>query len=48
MHGHPMGTLAGGLAMRQAIDDNHGAEYDAAVKKWGHKAVNVDLQYRIF
>jgi len=48
MHGHPMGTLAGGLAMRQAIDGNHGAEYDAAVKKWGYKAVNADLQYRIF
>jgi len=34
---HPMGTLAGVRAMRQAIDGNHGAEYKAAIKKWGLK-----------
>jgi len=48
MHGHPMGTLAGGIAMRQAIDGNHGIEYEAAIKKWGVKENNPDLQYRIF
>jgi len=48
MHGHPMGTKAGGLAMRQAIDDVHGEEYHAAIKKWGLQEVNPDLQYRIF
>lgn len=48
MHGHPMGTLAGGVAMRQAIDGNLGEEYTAAIKKWGYKEVNPDLQYRIF
>jgi ribulose-bisphosphate carboxylase large chain len=35
IHGHPGGTLAGVKAMRQAIDKNYGAEYDAAIKKWG-------------
>ncbi len=34
-HGHPMGTLAGVKAMRQAIDGNHGDEFYAAVAKWG-------------
>jgi ribulose-bisphosphate carboxylase large chain len=34
---HPMGTLAGVKAMRQAIDGNYGPEYDAAIKKWGKK-----------
>ncbi len=34
---HPMGTLAGVRAMRQAIDGNYGKEYDAAIKKWGKK-----------
>ena len=48
MHGHPMGTLAGGLAMRQAIDGNHEVEYEEAIKKWGFKEINPDLQYRIF
>lgn len=38
MHGHPMGTLSGGLAMRQAIDKKFdGSEYLAAIQKWGHK-----------
>jgi len=35
LHGHPQGTLAGGRAMRQAIDHTYGAEYDAAIKEWG-------------
>jgi len=35
--GHPMGTLAGVKAMRQAIDKNYGPEYDAAIKQWGKK-----------
>jgi ribulose-bisphosphate carboxylase large chain len=48
MHGHPMGTKAGGLAMRQAIDRNHEIEYEEAIKKWGFKESNPDLQYRIF
>jgi ribulose 1,5-bisphosphate carboxylase large subunit-like protein len=48
MHGHPLGTLAGGLAMRQAIDRNHEIEYEEAIKKWGFKEVNPDLHYRIF
>ena len=48
IHGHPMGTLAGGLAMRQAIDGNHGMEYETAITKWGQAEVNSDLQYRIF
>ena len=49
MHGHPMGTLSGGLAMRQAIDgqfDN--PEYLAAIDKWGTKQFSPDLAYRIF
>lgn len=35
IHGHPNGTYAGTLAMRQAIDKTYGPEYDAAIKKWG-------------
>ena len=35
IHGHPGGTLAGALAMRQAIDGGHGTEYHEAIKKWG-------------
>jgi ribulose 1,5-bisphosphate carboxylase large subunit-like protein len=34
-HGHPGGTTAGGLAMRQAIDKTYGEEYHIAIKKWG-------------
>jgi len=30
-----MGTLAGAKAMRQAIDKNHGLEYEQAISKWG-------------
>jgi ribulose-bisphosphate carboxylase large chain len=36
IHGHPMGTKAGALAMRQSIDGrNHEKEYMEAIKKWG-------------
>jgi len=49
MHGHPMGTLSGGLAMRQAIDGQFDKpEYLAAIEKWGHKKFSEDLAYRIF
>ena len=37
IHGHPDGTLAGSLAMRQAIDKNYGKEYYKAIEKWGSK-----------
>ena len=49
MHGHPMGTLSGGKAMIQAInqDYNH-PEYNAAIEKWGGKEFNSDLAYRFF
>ena len=49
MHGHPMGTLSGGLAMRQAIDGQLDMpEYLAAIEKWGDKKFSEDLAYRIF
>ena len=36
IHGHPMGTHAGTLAMRQAIDgDTDAEEYKMAIEKWG-------------
>jgi len=35
LHGHPMGTVAGAKAMRQAIDGNYGPEYYEAIDKWG-------------
>jgi len=35
IHGHPLGSLGGAHAMRQAIDGNHGEEYALAIKKWG-------------
>jgi ribulose-bisphosphate carboxylase large chain len=35
VHGHPMGTRSGALAMRQAIDKTYGPEYDTAISKWG-------------
>lgn len=35
IHGHPAGTLAGAKALRQAIDGTPGAEYKAAIEKWG-------------
>lgn len=34
---HPMGTLAGVKAMKQAITGNHDIEYEQAIKKWGKK-----------
>lgn len=38
IHGHPMGTLAGAKAMRQAIDkDFENKEYKVAIEKWGKK-----------
>ena len=49
MHGHPMGTMSGGLAMKQAINKEFDKiEYIEAVKKWGHKQMSEDLAYRIF
>ena len=49
LHGHPMGTLSGGLAMRHAIDNNlDSKEYKMAIEKWGLKKFNDDLSYRIF
>lgn len=38
IHGHPGGTLAGALAMRQAIDKNPGKEFRVAIDKWGYKS----------
>jgi ribulose 1,5-bisphosphate carboxylase large subunit-like protein len=35
LHGHPEGTVAGGKAMRQAIDHTYGNEYEAAIQTWG-------------
>lgn len=35
IHGHPMGTLSGAKAMRQAIDGTHNEEYHSAINKWG-------------
>ena len=35
LHGHPEGTHAGCLAMRQAIDGTWDKEYNSAIKKWG-------------
>ena len=35
VHGHPDGTMAGAIAMRQSIDQTYGREYDKAIKKWG-------------
>ena len=49
MHGHPMGTRAGGLAMKQAINkDILADEYVCAIEKWGKRAFSKDLDYRIF
>lgn len=39
LHGHPDGTKAGTIAMRQAIDDAHGPEFIKAIRKWGYKKV---------
>lgn len=35
IHGHPDGTTAGVLAMRQVIDKKYGMEYYKAIEKWG-------------
>lgn len=35
LHGHPLGTKAGVIAMRQAIDKTYGPEYQLAMEKWG-------------
>ena len=49
MHGHPMGTLAGGKAMIQAINgDTDHPEYKSAIEKWGFQSFSPDLAYRIF
>ncbi len=37
IHGHPLGTYGGALAMRQSIDKTHGIEYEQAIAKWGLK-----------
>jgi ribulose-bisphosphate carboxylase large chain len=43
IHGHPNGTLAGALAMRQAIDKKPGEEFRIAIDKWGYKTDNGSL-----
>ena len=49
MHGHPMGTRAGALAMKQSINgDLESKEYLAAIDKWGKRKFSPDLDYRIF
>lgn len=49
MHAHPMGTLGGGIAMKQAINKNFdGQEFKMATEKWGNKEFNPDLAYRYF
>jgi ribulose-bisphosphate carboxylase large chain len=35
IHGHPMGTKSGALAMRQSIDKDYREEYSLGIKKWG-------------
>ena len=34
---HPMGTLSGVTAMKQAVTMNYGTEYYEAIKKWGKR-----------
>lgn len=49
MHAHPMGTLGGGIAMKQAINgDFDGQQYKMAIEKWGNEEFNPDLAYRYF
>jgi ribulose-bisphosphate carboxylase large chain len=36
IHGHPLGTQAGALAMRQAMEGQWGSEFKLAVKNWGY------------
>lgn len=35
LHGHPMGTKAGVMAMRQAMYNQPSVEYETAIQKWG-------------
>lgn len=35
IHGHPAGSKAGAIALRQAIDKTYGEEYYQSVAKWG-------------
>jgi len=35
IHGHPLGTQSGAMAMRQSIDREYKKEYEEAIKKWG-------------
>lgn len=44
IHGHPLGTLSGAIAMRQSIDKNYGLEYDKAIEKWGKHDININLK----
>jgi ribulose-bisphosphate carboxylase large chain len=36
IHGHPGGTIKGAMAMKQAINNNFGVEYEEAIQKWGY------------
>ena len=36
LHGHPGGSMKGAMAMKQAIDQNFGVEYEEAIQKWGY------------
>jgi ribulose 1,5-bisphosphate carboxylase large subunit-like protein len=36
LHGHPGGTIKGAMAMKQAIEQNFGVEYEEAIQKWGY------------
>jgi len=35
IHGHPMGSKSGAMAMRQSIDKDYKEEYKIAIEKWG-------------
>jgi len=35
IHGHPGGTISGATAMKQAINETFGKEYNEAIQKWG-------------
>jgi ribulose-bisphosphate carboxylase large chain len=35
IHGHPGGTIAGAMGMKQSIDKIFGPEYNQAIEKWG-------------
>jgi ribulose-bisphosphate carboxylase large chain len=38
IHGHPGGTVSGAKALRQAIDEQYGVEYNQSIEKWGKKS----------